>query len=121
MHHGAIRSMTQAVALALACAVPAGAQLLSQDHPGQYSQEEIAAGNVVYGAQCNQCHGRDGDQISGVDLRRGVFRRSSTDEDLARVITNGTPAGMPPFKLAPADLAGIVAYIRAGFDTTAPV
>ena len=28
---------------------------------------------------------------------------------------------MPPFKLAPADLAGIVAYIRAGFDTTPPV
>jgi putative heme-binding domain-containing protein len=101
--------------------VRAGAQLLTQDHPGQYSQEEIAAGSAVYGAQCNQCHGRDGDQISGVDLRRGLFRRSSTDEDLARVITGGTPAGMPPFKLAPADLAGVVAYIRAGFDTTAAV
>jgi putative heme-binding domain-containing protein len=75
----------------------------------------------VYGAQCNQCHGRDGDQISGIDLRRGLFRRSATDEDLARVITNGTSAGMPPFKLTASELTGIVAFIRAGFDTTASV
>jgi len=97
------------------------AQLLTQDHPGQYSQEDIATGSRLYGAQCNQCHGRDGDQISGIDLRRRVFRRSSTDEDLARVITSGTPGGMPPFRLQPAELTGLVAYIRAGFDTTSAV
>ena len=112
----------QVVCLAFALAVPAGAQqLLNQDHPGQYSQEDIAAGNRVYNAQCNQCHGRDGDQISGIDLRRGLFRRSATDEDLARVITSGTPAGMPPFRLQPSELTGIVAFIRAHFDTTAAV
>jgi putative heme-binding domain-containing protein len=99
----------------------AQAQLLTQDHPGQYSQEDIATGSRLYGAQCNQCHGRDGDQISGIDLRRRVFRRSSTDEDLARVISSGTPGGMPPFRLQPAELAGLVAYIRAGFDTTSSV
>jgi putative heme-binding domain-containing protein len=103
-------------------AVPASAQqLLNPDHPGQYSQADIAAGNRVYGAQCVQCHGRDGDQISGIDLRRGVFRRSSTDEDLAAVITNGTSAGMPPFRLQPAELTGIVAFLRAHFDTTTSV
>jgi cytochrome c oxidase cbb3-type subunit III len=108
--------------LLIAAAVPAGAQqLLNQDHPGQYSQEDIAAGNRVYNAQCTLCHGRDGDQVSGVDLRRGVFRRANTDEDLARVITSGTPAGMPPFRLQPSDLTGIVAFIRAHFDTTAAV
>jgi len=108
--------------LLIATAVPAGAQqLLNQDHPGQYSQEDIAAGNRVYNAQCTLCHGRDGDQVSGIDLRRGVFRRASTDEDLARVITSGTPAGMPPFRLQPSDLTGIVAFIRAHFDTTAAV
>jgi putative heme-binding domain-containing protein len=108
--------------LVLALAVPASAQQLAgQDHPGQYSQEDIAAGSRLYGPQCSQCHGRDGDQISGIDLRRGVFRRSTTDEDLARVITSGTAAGMPPFKLQPAELSGIVAYIRAGFDATAAV
>src|SRR6478736_919098 len=88
------------VCLAIAPAARGGAQqLLNQDHPGQYSREDIATGNRVYTAQCNQCHGRDGDQISGIDLRRGLFRRSATDEDLARVITSGTSAGMPPFKL----------------------
>jgi len=108
--------------LLIAAAVPAGAQqLLNQDHPGQYSQEDIAAGNRVYNAQCTLCHGRDGDQVSGVDLRRGVFRRANTDEDLARVITSGTAAGMPPFRLQPSDLTGIVAFIRAHFDTTAAV
>jgi cytochrome c oxidase cbb3-type subunit III len=108
--------------LLVAMAVPAGAQqLLNQDHPGQYSQEDIAAGNRVYNAQCTLCHGRDGDQVSGIDLRRGVFRGASTDEDLARVITNGTAAGMPPFRLPPSDLTGIVAFIRAHFDTTAAV
>jgi putative heme-binding domain-containing protein len=105
----------------LALAAPAWAQLVTQDHPGQYTREEIAAGALVYGAQCNQCHGRDGDQISGIDLRRGQFRRSLGDEELARVITAGTPGGMPPFRLQPSDLTGIVAYIRAGFDSSASV
>jgi putative heme-binding domain-containing protein len=96
-------------------------QLLTQDHPGQYSQEEIAAGSRVYSAQCSHCHGRDGDQISGIDLRRRIFRRSATDDDLASVVTNGTPGGMPPFRLQSRELTGIIAFIRAGFDTTASV
>jgi putative heme-binding domain-containing protein len=105
----------------LLLAMPSGAQLLAQDHPGQYAQEDIARGAVLYGTQCNQCHGRDGDQISGVDLRRGQFRRTQSDEELAQVITRGTPSGMPPFALQPPELAGIVAFIRAGFDTTASI
>jgi putative heme-binding domain-containing protein len=110
-----------AAALLFVCAPLVAAQIVSQDHPGQYSQEDIARGSVVYGSQCNQCHGRDGDQVSGIDLRRGVFRRAQSDEDIARVIGTGTPGGMPPFRLQPSELAGIVAYIRAGFDTTANV
>jgi len=114
--------VARAALLVFIVAARAGAQqLLNQDHPGQYSQEDIAAGSRVYGPQCSQCHGRDGDQISGIDLRRGLFRRSTTDEDLAKVITNGTPGGMPPFRLQPSELAGIVAFIRASFDTTASV
>ena len=37
------------------------------------------------------------------------------------MITRGTPGGMPPFALQPAELTGIVAFIRAGFDTTASI
>jgi putative heme-binding domain-containing protein len=118
----AVRTHAAWIVLASVLGTPAGAQqLLNQDHPGQYTQQDIAAGNRLYNAQCTQCHGRDGDQISGIDLRRGVFRRSATDEDLAKVITTGTPSGMPPFRLQSSDLTGIVAFIRAHFDTTASV
>jgi putative heme-binding domain-containing protein len=99
---------------------PAGAQLLTLDHPGQYDQADIARGSLLYAAQCAQCHGRDGDQISGIDLRRGVFR-SQSDEDLGQAITRGTAGGMPPFTLDAAELTGIIAFIRGGFDTSASV
>ena len=115
-----LRPLLASVGLLILTA-PASAQLLTVDHPGQYTQEDIARGNLLYAAQCFQCHGRDGDQISGVDLRRGLFRRSQSDEDLGQTITRGTPGGMPPFKLDPAELTGIIAYIRAGFDTSASV
>ena len=115
-----LRPLLLTVAI-LACAAPAPAQLITSDHPGQYTQEEIAAGNRVYTAQCNFCHGRDGDLISGIDLRRGIFRKTLGDEDLARVITAGTPAGMPGIKLSPPELTGIVAFIRAGFDASSSV
>ena len=114
-------------ALLLACvalsatSLPASAQLLSSTHPGEYTQDDIARGGRFYAAQCVQCHGRDGDLISGIDLRRGIFRGSRSDEDLGQVLTRGTPGGMPAFKLDPADLTGIVAFIRAGFDTSASV
>ena len=55
--------------------------------------------------------------MPGIDLRLGRFRRSSSDDDLATIITTGIPGvGMPGFKLQPAELTGIVAFIRAGFD-----
>jgi cytochrome c oxidase cbb3-type subunit 3 len=102
-------------------AASAGAQA-TQDHPGQYSQAEIDAGTRVYNSQCSQCHGANGDQVSGIDLRRAQFRRAATDEDLAQVITKGVvQTGMPPFALQPAELTGVIAYIRAGFDNSADV
>jgi cytochrome c oxidase cbb3-type subunit III len=109
------------LALVVAAAGPASAQNFTSDHPGQYTQDEIAAGARIYSAQCQLCHGRDGDQISGIDLRRGIFRATRDDADLARVISTGTPAGMPPFVLPAADLTGIIAYMRAAFDGTASI
>ena len=93
---------------------------LTQDHPGQYSQADIDIGARLYNAQCAQCHGPNGDQVSGVDLRRGQFRRANSDEDLAQIIANGIPGtGMPPVALQPAEMTGVIAFIRAGFDPTA--
>jgi len=95
------------------------AQAASQDHPGQYSAIDIEAGSRLYAGQCALCHGANGDAVAGADLRRGVFRRSVSDEDLTRIIAMGIPdAGMPGFKLQPSEVDGLVAFIRAGFDLT---
>ena len=89
---------------------------LSQDHQF-YSAVDIENGGRIYRAQCAQCHGPNGDLAGGVDLRKGQFRRSKTNEDLAKVITNGIPgSGMPPFSLQPAEVTAVIAFIRAGFD-----
>jgi putative heme-binding domain-containing protein len=93
------------------------AQLASSEHPGQYTQAQIDAGSRLYALTCVGCHGPTGDMITGVDLRRGVFRRSSSDEDLAKVITTGVSgAGMPGIPLQPEELSSVIAFIRAGFD-----
>jgi putative heme-binding domain-containing protein len=102
--------------LALGYATP-GAQLASTEHPGQYTPADIDAGARLYNRQCQQCHGINGDQITGIDLRRGVFRRSTSDEDLAKVITTGVPnTAMPPFAMQPPEVTSVIAFIRAGFD-----
>ncbi len=106
--------------LVLPLAAGAGAQQVTQDHPGQYSPEDIATGSRVYGTLCIQCHGPRGDIVPGIDIRRGQFRQSATDADLARVITSGIGA-MPPSPLEPKELTGVVAYIRAGLDAGASV
>ena len=105
--------------VAIVCALVAarsGAQALDQDH-GQYGRADVEAGQRLYGPQCQVCHGATGDGVPGIDLRLGRFRRASSDEDLARVITSGVPGtGMPPFALRPAEITAFVAFIRAGFD-----
>jgi putative heme-binding domain-containing protein len=90
----------------------------STDHPGQYDRADIQAGARLYAAQCVGCHGAAGDQVVGIDLRRGTFKTVQSDEDLVRLLTRGKPdVGMPSFAtFQPAEMTGIVAYIRAGFD-----
>jgi putative heme-binding domain-containing protein len=85
------------------------------DH--QYSTADIEAGSRLYAGQCSLCHGPTGQGVDGIDLRRGRFRRSVSDEDLAGVIAKGIPdAGMPGFAFQPREVDGIIAFLRAGFD-----
>ena len=108
----ALLTLTSAVTIN----VQIGAQVIDQDH-GQYSRADIEAGQRLYGPQCQVCHGVNGDGVPGIDLKLGRFRRASSDQDLARVITTGVPGtGMPAFVLRPEELTSIVAFIRAGFD-----
>jgi putative heme-binding domain-containing protein len=96
------------------------AQAPADLHGSQYPDVDIAHGASLYAARCVTCHGAQGDAIGGVNLRIGKFRNAITDTDLARFIRAGSPAaGMPPFALDNADMAGIVAYLRNmnRFDT----
>jgi putative heme-binding domain-containing protein len=89
----------------------------AQEHVGQFSQADVENGFRLYGANCTTCHGDNGDGVSGIDLRRGQFRRASSDADLIRIIANGIPGtAMPPHRFVSADLAGVVAYIRSMRD-----
>ena len=86
----------------------------------QYSTAQIQAGYRVHASQCATCHGQNGNTVQGVDLPRQQFKTVSTDDDIKNRITNGNAtAGMPPFKLEPDELDGILAYIRSGFDLNA--
>src|SRR3954464_10654923 len=95
------------------------AQRSTSDHPGQYSAMDIETGSRLYAGQCSLCHGPTGDGVAGIDLRRSQFRRPLSDEELGRVITTGIPAaGMPGFKLQQAEIDGVIAFVRAGFDVS---
>jgi putative heme-binding domain-containing protein len=101
------------VLLAAAPSFARAAQAGAQTHPGEYAPADIAYGARLYDAQCTTCHGANGDGVGGVDLRSGKFRNAVTDQDLTRVVTTGIPGtGMQAFKFDPAEIAGIVAYLR---------
>ena len=92
------------VAAGLLLAVtPRPAAAGQQDH--QYSSSDIQAGLKLYTAECSLCHGPNGDLMSGIDLRRGSSGARSPTRTSRRVITTGVPAaGMPRFKLQPAEV-----------------
>ena len=70
-------------------------------------------GARIYAETCYRCHG-DGDQVAGVDLRRGQFRHATTDDDLRKLIRNGVPGtAMPANDLSAYELASVVAYLRS--------
>jgi putative heme-binding domain-containing protein len=105
-------------ALVLSClAVVSTPEALHAQADHQYTTQDIEAGSRLYAGQCTTCHGAAGDTVSGINLRRGQFRRPMSDDDVRRTITTGVPGtGMPPFDFRPAELDGLVAFIRSGFD-----
>lgn len=84
-----------------------------QDRAPEYYASDIQYGAQIFAAQCASCHGPNGDQISGVNFRAGVFKRAVTDIDLRATITNGVPGTlMQPFPFGASELTGIVSYLR---------
>lgn len=84
-----------------------------------YTSEAIETGSRLYVAECAICHGPNGDEVDGINLRTGAFRRVSSDDDIRAIVTEGVGGQrMPAFDLRRNELDGLVAYIRAGFDPT---
>jgi putative heme-binding domain-containing protein len=82
------------------------------------AQHETAAdlldGERAYRNTCANCHGPDGDVITGIDLGRGQFRSQLSDDDLVRIIRTGIPnTPMPPSNMTVEQAQKIVAYLRS--------
>src|SRR4030095_4120952 len=79
---------------------------------------DIEDGGRVFQNSCANCHGPDGDQIAGIDLGRGQFRRPLSDQELAGIIRNGIPnTPMPATNMSDAQATKIVAALstRSGY------
>jgi mono/diheme cytochrome c family protein len=114
------RPLLGGAAVVVALAAHLAAQNAPQNQQGQGDHFVIETGARLYGGQCSVCHGANGDQITGVDLRAGKFLTVRTDEDLTRLLATGRPAaGMPSFAVLHTDEArAIIAYIRSNFDAS---
>jgi putative heme-binding domain-containing protein len=94
--------------------------MAAQDHSGVYSEADVRNGALLYGANCAQCHGANGEGVPGVDLKSGI-RRAVTDDDVARLINSGIPGtAMPATRLGNPEAAALVAYLRSMRDFNAP-
>ena len=79
-----------------------------------YNSADIENGGRLYIANCTVCHGPEGDQIPGVDLGHGKFRRATEDEDIEQLILKGIPGtGMPSHDFTEQQAESIVAYLRS--------
>ena len=84
---------------------------LSAQHATAFDIED---GARAFRNTCANCHGPDGDQIAGIDLGRGQFRRAYTDQELVGIIRKGilnTP--MPATNMSEVQAEKIVAYLRS--------
>src|SRR5262247_2935156 len=105
-----MRAATVCSLLAIAGALVAGGPLLAQHSTAQ----DIDDGGRVFRNTCANCHGPDGNEVAGIDLGRGIFRRAKTDQDLVQIIRNGVPGtAMPASEMPVAQAEQIVAYLRS--------
>src|SRR5688500_12849882 len=86
-------------------------QVIAQEHG--YTPADIDNGARMYQSTCAGCHGPAGDEIPGVELARGQFRRGTSDTDLIAIIKTGIPGTpMPPHSLSDQQAAQVVGYLR---------
>jgi len=84
-----------------------------------YTPEEMAEGGRLFQSNCTGCHGTAGDQVQGVALMSGKFRRATTDEEIAGIIRKGVPGtAMQAFNFTEQQAGMVVAYLKS-FSPTA--
>jgi putative heme-binding domain-containing protein len=84
----------------------------AQEH--SYTQADIESGARLYQSNCGGCHGPNGDMVPGVELKRGRFRRGTSDTEITRIIQLGIPGTtMPPSSFTEAQAGTIVAFLRS--------
>ena len=97
--------------LAVAVTLMMGATAYAQQHE---TAADVEDGGRAFRSSCANCHGQDGDQVPGVDLGRGQFKRAQSDADLIGIIQKGIPnTGMPATNVSPEQAARVVAYLRS--------
>jgi putative heme-binding domain-containing protein len=105
-----MRAVRFYIAAVVVGALAAGASLTAQHNTAQ----DIQDGGRVFRDTCANCHGPDGDEVAGIDLGRGVFRRAKTDQDLSQIIRSGIPGtAMPASNFSEAQAEQVVAYLRS--------
>jgi putative heme-binding domain-containing protein len=99
-------------ALSVAVMVIAATVAIAQDH--SYTPADIENGSRLYQSSCLGCHGPTGDDIPGVDLMHGQFRRATSDTEIAAIIRSGIPGtAMPPSGFSETEAGTIVAFLRS--------
>ena len=114
---------------ALVCAVAAAAQPGAAS-PNLGSEQQVAAGKVVYDRWCGQCHGDAGDgegvaaphvlpkprdfTAAKYKFRSTPFGALPSEQDLTRSIRNGLPgSSMPAFpELSAAEVENVIHYLK---------
>ena len=82
----------------------------------------IAAGEQVWATTCVACHLQDGRGLVGPSLIDPYWKYGTTDEELFLTISEGRPAGMPPWgsTLGTEKIWQVLAYIETLAKTEEP-
>jgi cytochrome c6 len=76
----------------------------------------VAAGQAVYKAKCQMCHGADGSgnlPKAKVNPLGGATAQALSEADLKKAVTAGTATMKPVAGVAGADLDNVVAFVRS--------
>src|ERR1051326_4400080 len=79
-----------------------------------FTPEEVSEGGRLFQSNCTGCHGSAGDQVQGVALMSGKFRRATNDDEVAGIIRKGVPGtAMQAFNFTDQQAGMVVAYLKA--------